>query len=85
MTENNKIIEWLLQGDPAVRWQVHAYLLEAFHEYLQKIDELKKDVLHARNRDIEFLLQHRLYKSHRTGRTRAEYFLNLKKRENPVE
>jgi hypothetical protein len=42
-------------------------VLEGFREYLQKFDEHRKDILHARDRAIEFLLQHRLYKSHRTG------------------
>jgi hypothetical protein len=43
-------------------------VLEGFHEYLQKFDEHQKEILHARDRAVEFLLQHRLYKSHRTGR-----------------
>ncbi len=43
-------------------------VLEAFHEYLQKFDEHRNEVLQGRDRAIEFLLQHRLYKSHRTGR-----------------
>jgi hypothetical protein len=42
-------------------------VLEGFREYLQKFDKHKKEILHARERAIEFLLQHRLYKSHRTG------------------
>ena len=97
MFEYNNLINWLLQGDPSISWQVHAHLLgvqmedggwncrrpygashssfhttlivlEAFHEYLQKSDEHKDEVLHARDRAVEFLLKHRLYKSHRTGR-----------------
>jgi hypothetical protein len=43
-------------------------VLEAFREYLQKYEEHKEEILHARDRAVEFLLQHRLYKSHRTGR-----------------
>jgi hypothetical protein len=42
-------------------------VLEGFHEYQQKFDEHKKEILYARNRAVEFLLQHRLYKSHHTG------------------
>jgi hypothetical protein len=43
-------------------------VLEAFREYLQKFNEHRRDVLQSRDRAIEFLLEHRLYKSHRTGR-----------------
>jgi hypothetical protein len=43
-------------------------VLEGFREYLQKFQEHSKGVLKARDRAVEFLLQHRLYKSHRTGR-----------------
>ena len=43
-------------------------VLEGFREYLQKFDEHRKEILQARERAIEFLLQHRLYKSHRTGK-----------------
>lgn len=43
-------------------------VLEAFREYLLKFDKYAMDVLKASDRAIEFLLQHRLYKSHRTGR-----------------
>jgi hypothetical protein len=43
-------------------------VLEGFREYLQKFELYRQDVQLARDRAIEFLLQHRLYKSHRTGR-----------------
>lgn len=43
-------------------------VLEAFHEYQQKFNDHKKEVLQARDKAVEFLLHHRLYKSHRTGR-----------------
>ncbi len=43
-------------------------VLESFREYLQRFEEHRKEILQARDRAIEFLLQHRLYKSHRTGR-----------------
>jgi len=42
-------------------------VLEGFREYLQKFDEHKEKIIKARDRAVEFLLEHRLYKSHRTG------------------
>jgi len=29
MSESDSTVEWLLQGDPSVRWQVHADLLDS--------------------------------------------------------
>jgi len=54
----------------AIHGSFHTTLmvLEAFREYLQKFEENRKEVIQARDRAVEFLLQHRLYKSHRTGR-----------------
>jgi len=43
-------------------------VLEAFREYLRKFDDPRTEILKARDSGIEFLLQHKLYKSHRTGR-----------------
>jgi len=42
-------------------------VLEGLYEYLQKYDEFTTEIKTSVDRAIEFLLQHRLYKSHRTG------------------
>ena len=42
-------------------------VLEGFYEYLDKFSEHTLDITRSRDRAIEFLLEHRLYKSHRTG------------------
>jgi hypothetical protein len=43
-------------------------VLEGFYEYLEKFHEHRSEMIRSRDRAIEFLLEHRLYKSHRTGR-----------------
>jgi len=42
-------------------------VLEGFFEYLEKFSDFKEDILKSRFRAMEFLLNHRLFKSHRTG------------------
>ena len=42
-------------------------VLEGLHEYLEKYSEHRQDIIRSRDRAIEFLLEHRLYRSHRTG------------------
>ena len=42
-------------------------VLEGLTEYLQFQDNRRDQIHSARNRAVEFLLQHRLFKSHRTG------------------
>ena len=42
-------------------------VLEGFHEYLEKHHEHSTEIIRSRDRAIEFLLKHRLYRSHRTG------------------
>jgi len=43
-------------------------VLEGLTEYLQFQDENRDEILFARDRAVEFLLQHRLFRSHRTGK-----------------
>ena len=42
-------------------------VLEGLYEYLEKFHKHRSDIVRSRDRAIEFLLEHRLYKSHRTG------------------
>jgi len=42
-------------------------VLEGLYEYLEKYSEHTLDIARSRDRAIEFLLEHRLFKSHRTG------------------
>lgn len=42
-------------------------VLEGLFEYLGKFSDLRDDILNCRHQAMEFLLNHRLYKSHRTG------------------
>ena len=43
-------------------------VLEGLYEYLEKFSKHSIDITRSRDRAIEFLLEHRLYKSHRTDR-----------------
>ncbi len=43
-------------------------VLEGLYEYLEKFTAHRMDIARSRDRAIEFLLEHRLYKSHRTGK-----------------
>ena len=36
MSKYDSVVEWLLQGDPSVRWQVHADLLNSDREIIRK-------------------------------------------------
>jgi len=43
-------------------------VLEGLLEYMGKFSDYHDDILKSRNRAMEFLLNHRLFKSHRTGK-----------------
>ena len=82
-TDNfDQILNYLFQEQlPDGGWNCRRYLgahhgsfhttinvLEGLTEYLQFQDERRDEILFARDRAVEFLLQHRLFKSHRTGK-----------------
>ncbi len=109
MSTTNKLIPWLMDGDPAIRWQTtrdlqgapakrwkaeqHRTLnegwgaqllalqapsafhttfnvLEGLHEWLETTPKhaLRNDVLDAEKSALEFMLEHRLFKSDKTGK-----------------
>lgn len=56
------------RGDHHGSFHTTINVLEGLHEYLIFQNGRKGEVLESRNKAIEFLLQHRLFRSHRTGR-----------------
>lgn len=60
-TVTDRTVDWLLAGDPAIRWQVLLWL------YGRLARGGARDVEAAQRRGREFLLAHRLFRSHRTG------------------
>ena len=76
--ENEKIINWLLEGDISIQYQVHRDLLSVHREdlrngYSYRFPELKE----VEGTSREFILKHRLYISDRTNEIINKNFLKL--------
>ena len=76
--ENEKIINWLLEGDISIQYQVHRDLLSVHREdlrngYSYRFPELKE----VEGTSREFILKHRLYISDRTNEITDKNFLKL--------